>query len=432
LFRLLTLAALAMLVLVPMASWADTTRGPDAGGYTATNGAVYSFVDISAGGSAISVLSGTDDGTVPLAIPFAFSFYGKSYNMVCVSSNGALYFITGASACGGAPNDFANTDLTVAPPPNDPPALLPFWTDLSFAVPGAGSVFYQTLGTAGNRRFIVQWNNAYPQGSQNPVTFEAILFEAGSRILFQYQNVDLGGGDPNNDAGRATIGIHNSGGLNNGQQIAWSYDAAVVRNNTALQFSSQQTPTINWPAPSPLIYGSPLGSAQLDATASFNGTAVPGTFTYRPPMGTVLPVGSYTLSASFVPANSASFTGATATAQINVEYNVCALYDQTKSVNSGAVIPIKVQLCDVNGNDASGVSIVLHATGLTSVSGYSGPTVTVGNANPDNDFRFDSSLGSTGGYIFNLSTKGLTPGTYSLQFAASGDPIPHSVNFGVR
>ena len=226
---------MALLLLSPAFG---TTKGPDASGYTATDQTVYSFVDISAAGAGTSVLSGTDDGDVPLTLPFTFQFYGQPYTMVCVSANGALYFIASATGC-GAINDFANTDLTVAPPPNDPPALLPFWTDLTFQIPGSGSVFYQTLGNVGKRRFVVQWNNAYPQRSQTPVTFEVVLFEATNRILFQYQNVDLGQADPNNDAGRATIGIHNSGGLANGQQLAWSYDAPVIANSTALQFSPQ-------------------------------------------------------------------------------------------------------------------------------------------------------------------------------------------------
>jgi hypothetical protein len=32
----------------------------------------------------------------------------------------------------------------------------------------------------------------------------------------------------------------------------------------------------------------------------------------------------------------------------------------------------------------------------------SGGVENAGNSNPDNDFRFDATLGSTGGYIFNL------------------------------
>ena len=55
-----------------------------------------------------------------------------------------------------------------------------------------------------------------------------------------------------------------------------------------------------------------------------------------------------------------------------------------------------------------------------------------GHANPDGNFRFDESLGPAGGYIFNLSTKGLGTGTYRLVFLVSGDPSPHAITFQVR
>ena len=116
----------------------------------------------------------------------------------------------------------------------------------------------------------------------------------------------------------------------------------------------------------------------------------------------------------------------------NIEYGICPLYDQTRSINSGATFPIKLQLCDVNGNDLSSSAIVVHATSVNAVSGFSGAPDAPGNANPDNDFRFDPTLGSSGGYIFNLSTAGLPSGTYSLQFIAGSDPATHSVNFGVK
>jgi Bacterial Ig-like domain (group 3) len=445
----LRVVVLALLALAATLSWANTTRGPDAGGYIATDSAVYSFVDISSGGSGTSVLSGTDDGSVPLTLPFPFQFYGQSYSMVCVSSNGALYFIASAAACGAAPNDFANTDLTVAPPPNDSPALLPFWSDLTFAVPGAGSVIYQTLGAPGSRRFVVQWNNAYPQGSQSPVTFEAVLFESGNKILFQYQNVELGAGDPNSQAGRATIGIHNSGGLQSGQQLPWSYDARVLANSTALQFSNQPTIVATTTTISSSLQPSILGqSVTFTAVVNPSGAGTPtGTITFKDgatPLGssplsggkatlttTSLSIGTHLLTAAY--GGDTNFSGSTSAGlPQNVTYNVCLLYDPTKSKNSGAVFPIKVQLCDAAGGDLSSSGVVLHAAGMTSVSGFSGPADSVGDANPDNDFRFDSSLGPTGGYIFNLSTKGLSSGTYSLQFTATGDPVTHSVAFGVK
>jgi hypothetical protein len=69
-------------------------------------------------------------------------------------------------------------------------------------------------------------------------------------------------------------------------------------------------------------------------------------------------------------------------------------------------------------NDLSALAIVVHATSVIAVSGFSGTPDAPGNANPDNDFRFDATLGPSGGYIFNLSTGGLASGTYSSQFTA--------------
>ena len=226
----LALSACAATVIVTAA-----TKGPDAGGYTASDAAVYSLVDISGGGGA-SVLAGIDDGIAPLTLPFAFQFYGRPYTTICASANGALYFVAGASACAGF-TDFANTDLTSATTPNDFPALLPFWSDLTFQAPGAGSVFYQTSGAAGSRRFVVQWNNAYPQGSPNPVTFQVVLFEGSNKILFQYQSVGLGPANPASKGGLATVGIRNAGALANNQQIEWSFAAPVLGDSSALQFS---------------------------------------------------------------------------------------------------------------------------------------------------------------------------------------------------
>jgi hypothetical protein len=55
-----------------------------------------------------------------------------------------------------------------------------------------------------------------------------------------------------------------------------------------------------------------------------------------------------------------------------------------------------------------------------------------GNANPDFNFRFDATLGSTGGYTFNLSTNGFAGGTYRLFFTVAGDSVEHFVPFAVK
>jgi hypothetical protein len=143
-----------------------------------------------------------------------------------------------------------------------------------------------------------------------------------------------------------------------------------------------------------------------------------------------LAIGSHSITAAY--SGDGNFNGSTGSLTQQVAYTICVLYDQTKSVHSGAVFPIKLELCDASGNDVSSPAIVLHATAVTMVSGFVGVPESPGNANPDNDFRFDGSQGSTGGYIFNLKTTGLAGGTYLLQFTAGADPVPHAVNFGVK
>jgi len=117
----------------------------------------------------------------------------------------------------------------------------------------------------------------------------------------------------------------------------------------------------------------------------------------------------------------------------SVGYGVCLLYDPTRSVQGGSTIPLKIQLCDANNADVSSSSIVVHGLSLAQASTNASEVLQgSGNANPDNDFRFDSTLGPTGGYIFNLSTKGLTTGSYLLTFTAGTDPSSHTLVFQVR
>lgn len=116
-----------------------------------------------------------------------------------------------------------------------------------------------------------------------------------------------------------------------------------------------------------------------------------------------------------------------------VNYNICLLYDQTKAVQSGATIPIKLQLCDGNGTNVSASSLVVTAVSVTQISTQAPGTLTSpGDANPDSNFRFDATLGTTGGYIYNLSTKGFTTGTYSLSFQVGSDPMLYTVQFEVK
>jgi hypothetical protein len=101
-----------------------------------------------------------------------------------------------------------------------------------------------------------------------------------------------------------------------GQQEGW-----IV--NLSSSPPHQQTPTITWPVPADIVYGTALSSMQLDATASYtangNTVSVAGTFTYSPPKGTVLSAGyNQRLSVSFTPTDAIDYTTATGSTTISV------------------------------------------------------------------------------------------------------------------
>ena len=95
-------------------------------------------------------------------------------------------------------------------------------------------------------------------------------------------------------------------------------DFATVAANVQLTVN-QAIPTIAWPTPAPITYGTPLSATQLNATASgVNGGGLAGAFVYTPAAGTVLAAGVQTLTVTFTPADPTNYTAATATVQLTV------------------------------------------------------------------------------------------------------------------
>jgi hypothetical protein len=79
---------------------------------------------------------------------------------------------------------------------------------------------------------------------------------------------------------------------------------------------AQVQPSIVWANPADIAYGTALNGTQLNATLS---TPIPGSFSYNPPLGTVLPVGSTeALVVLFTPTDTVNYTTASANVAINV------------------------------------------------------------------------------------------------------------------
>src|SRR5207302_1210716 len=77
---------------------------------------------------------------------------------------------------------------------------------------------------------------------------------------------------------------------------------------------TKATPTITWNNPADIVYGTALGSTQLNATAS-----IAGGFSYTPSGGTLLNAGpNQSLLAGFTPTDTTNYNATSKNVQINV------------------------------------------------------------------------------------------------------------------
>ena len=114
--------------------------------------------------------------------------------------------------------------------------------------------------------------------------------------------------------------------------------------------------------------------------------------------------------------------------------HVAPLFDTTKAYKAGSTIPIKLQLLNSANTNISSASLSVKARKIIRLQDSTATSVIdSGNSNPDSDFRFDSTIGGSGGYVFNLSTKNLASGRYSLSMYVGADKqYVYSVSFDLK
>ncbi|UCE91351.1 MAG: hypothetical protein JSV90_08060 [Methanobacteriota archaeon] len=205
------------------------TGGDDVYGYSWTDSnaptpsVLFSWVDITGTGTN-SLVTGDDVSSSAVPIGFAFPFYGSDYTNVYFSSNGLITLTGGSSDWGNDPIPSANApDLIIAP----------FWDDLMVDVfpYNTGVIYYQTIGVAPDRQFIIEWWQVSHYYSYDLLTFEAILSETGE-ILFQYLTLS---GD---NGYSATVGIEDEDGMIG---CEYSYNSPVLSDSLAVSFTPPPT-----------------------------------------------------------------------------------------------------------------------------------------------------------------------------------------------
>ncbi|MEN8201906.1 MAG: MBG domain-containing protein [Bacteroidota bacterium] len=157
-------------------------------------------------------------------IGFNFDFFGNTYTDFFVNSNGLVMF--GA----GGPH-FNNREIPNPGGINN--FIAPFWDDI--VIHSSGDIMYQTIGTAPNRKLVIQfynmsfWNSPVLLGS-----FHVILYESSNNIQVQYRTIveessDLASG------GSATIGLEDAEGKSG---VLCSYNTpGFVKGDKAIMFT---------------------------------------------------------------------------------------------------------------------------------------------------------------------------------------------------
>jgi PKD repeat protein len=169
----------------------------DSFGYTCTAGpTTWTPAD-----QTVLTLTG-DDAYQQLTLPFGVRFYGTTYTTAWVDTNGVLTFVQPTSS---AWNHGAIPSPPAANKANG--AVYPFWDDL--LVDASSSVRTSLIGTAPNRKFIVEWRNVrlYADSTAR-VSFEVVLSENGD-VTVAWQDI---GTTALEQGGSATVGIENAAG----------------------------------------------------------------------------------------------------------------------------------------------------------------------------------------------------------------------------
>lgn len=271
--------------------------------------------------------------TVALTSTLASSVYGQSVMLTTALSpatsdgyvpSGNVTFYDNGVAIGSTALSAAQTSLTTATLSVGTHAItVTYAGDSNFATNTSSSVTVQvgqatttvkgttvttTYGVAGASTITLAGQNsgagiATPSGS---VAYTLDSVAAGTATLSGGQTVFVI--PATTAAGAHTVGISYAGDTN--------YAASTA---TVAVTVKQAVPTILWPSPATIAYGTALSATQLSASATgVTGNTLGGTYTYAPAVGTVLSAGTQTLSVTFTPIDATNYSTTTATAQLTV------------------------------------------------------------------------------------------------------------------
>lgn len=176
--------------------------------YVITNPTYNSPVAFNSG----TVVPASDDVVLgPYNIGFSFTFFGNTYTQFYICSNGWIGFTAGQT------NGYTAQYIPNASAPKN--VIMADWEDL---FPGSANIYYQTIGSAPNRKLVVSFNNCPHYSCRTTFySFQFVLYETTNVIDLNMLAKPLCGGN------NATQGLINLTGTvcvptNNRNASTWS------------------------------------------------------------------------------------------------------------------------------------------------------------------------------------------------------------------
>jgi hypothetical protein len=308
--------------------------------------AVQSIAFAPEAGSGTVVTLSDDQLSGALPVGFDFNFYCNTYSNFHISSNGFISFDAGAGSgcCSGQllPNASAPNNVIAA-----------VWTDLY--PPGIGSVEYFTVGTAPNRKLIVNWNDVpYCCNTTSTVKTQIVLHETSNNIDVHTSYVTASGNVK-------TTGIENANGtlgLAAPGRNATAFDAT----NESWRFSNSgnEPYLVTWqqPVATPIGTGSPITVSPASTTTytavltDVTGTCLSGTQTITITRDNVAPVPNVTPLLDVSAACSVTSLVAP-TATDNCSGLISGTHNATLPITTAGTTVVTWTYTDLNGNSSS-------------------------------------------------------------------------------
>ena len=277
-------------------------------------------------GSPVSIGDVNSDGSPDLLTPVYSSYSPYNGNVyVSLSQAAAPVSVAPLRVLGpGAHSVFASYGGDALHAPSQSSALAmagaKISTSLSLDIyPGT------TVSTGVNTQFVAKVS---PQSIGAYVATGTMTFKDGATVL----------GTGSVSSGQASLSTNTLVTGSHTISVSYSGDTNFLSSNSPskiVNVSGATTPTITWPTPVAISYGTALTTTQLNASSG----GVAGTFVYTPAAGTMLSAGTKTLSVTFTPTDTSMYTSATTTVQLVVNKAALNVIVNNAVMTYGGIVP---------------------------------------------------------------------------------------------